>query len=84
MSIPSNLPPNTPPTPPSNQPPTSYMDPTGAWAKFLSTSGAPATAQDVKIFLQGIMKMFNVVIQQQQAAAARANEQLKKAASGEE
>jgi hypothetical protein len=60
------------------------MDPTGAWAKFLSTPGHAATADDVKMFMKGMLKMFNVLIQQQNAAAQRANDKLKRAIEGDE
>jgi hypothetical protein len=36
------------------------------------------------MFMQGVLKMFNVIIQQQNAAAQRSAEKLKKAAEGEE
>ena len=72
-----------PSQPPTNLP-TSYVDPSGAWAKFLSTPGSPATAQDVQMFMNGLLKFFNVMIQQQQAATKRALDQLKKVAKGEE
>jgi hypothetical protein len=94
MSIPSDPtqpPPNfpkPPPTGPQNQSPasqpTSYVDPTGAWAKFLSTPGHAASADEVKLFMEGMLKMFNVLIQQQNAAAKRASEQMKKAIEGDE
>jgi hypothetical protein len=58
-------------------------DPTGVWSKFLSGGGNVATPQEVKMFIQGILKMFNVLIQQQNAAAERAAQQLKKAEEGE-
>ncbi len=93
MSIPSDPsqpPPKIPPQPPvspqgqpTSQMPTSYVDPTGAWAKFLSTPGHQASAEDVKVFMQGMLKMFNVLIQQQNEAAKRAAEKLKKAIEGE-
>jgi hypothetical protein len=88
-SDPSNLPPKIHPTPgtPANQPQnpmptTSNVDPTGAWSAFLSTPGHQASADDVKMFLQGLLKTFNIVIQQQNQAAQRANQKLKKAAEG--
>lgn len=64
--------------------PTSYVDPSGAWAKFLSASGTPATAEDVKMFMNGLLKFFNVIIQQQQAAFKRSIDRLKKAEQGDE
>jgi hypothetical protein len=64
--------------------PTSYLDPTGAWQKFLSAGGATATPQEVQMFMQGMLKMFNVLIQQQNEAYHRSNEQLKKAEEGDE
>lgn len=70
---------------PQPQPPTtSYLDPTGTWQKFLSAGGIVATPQEVQMFVRGILKMFNVVIQQQNEAYQRANEQLRKAEKGEE
>lgn len=89
-SDPSHYPPKIPQTPPApqSQPtqnlPTSYVDPTGAWAKFLGGTGTPATAEEVQKFMQGMLKMFNVLIQQQNEAAKRANEKLKKAIEGED
>lgn len=74
------------PQPGQQQPmlPTSYVDPTGAWAKFLSTPGQSASAEDVKIFMQGLLKFFSLIIQQQQDSFKRSMEQLKKAQEGEE
>jgi hypothetical protein len=60
------------------------LDPAGVWTKFLSTGGIVASPQDVKMFVQGIMKMFNVLIQQQNAAAKRASDVMKKAETGDE
>lgn len=74
----------TQPSQPSTNLPTSYVDPSGAWAKFLSTPGNPATAKDVQLFMNGLLKFFNVMIQQQQAATKRALDKLKKVAKGEE
>lgn len=68
----------------SNPPEKSSLDPTGAWSKFLSTPGHIATPEEVKMFMQGMLKMFNILIQQQNAAYKRSNEQLKKAAEGED
>ena len=73
-----------PPIQPGGQQPTPNVDPTGAWSKFLSTSGNVATPQEVQMFMQGILKMFNVIIQQQNASYHRSNEQLKKAIEGQE
>lgn len=93
MSIPSDpnyLPPKSSNIPPPqlNQPegsyPTSYVDPTGAWAKFISTPGNPASAEDVKMFMQGLLKFFGVLIKQEQDAAKRAADKLKRAAQGDE
>lgn len=87
------MPPNIPPSEPAqqftpqNQPgkfPTSNVDPTGAWAAFLSTPGHPASAEQVKVFMQGMLKMFNVLIQQQDAAVKKANERLKRSIEGKE
>lgn len=64
--------------------PTSYVDPTGAWARFLSTPGQPATSQEVQLFMNGLLKFFNVIIQQQQAAFKRSMDHLKKVEKGEE
>ena len=84
MSIPSDIPPSSPPTPPQNQPQTSSVDPTGAWAKFLSTPNQAASAEDVKMFIGGLLKMFNVLIQQQQASAKRAAQFQKDVIEGRE
>lgn len=93
MSIPSDPSSRLPPVSPHSQIPdqkpapiqgqTFNPDPTGIWTKFLSQSGTPPTAEEVKTFINGILKMFNLIIQQQQKAAARANEGLKRAAQGE-
>ncbi len=53
------------------------MDPTGVWAKFLSSPGHPATPKDIQMFIQGLLKSFNVLIQQSDAAAKRASDQIK-------
>ena len=85
MTTPTDPAGNTPPVnpiPPTT--PTSNVDPTGAWSKFLSTPGEAATADQVKQFLQGMMKMFNVIIQQQDAAAKRSAQRLKDAISGDQ
>jgi hypothetical protein len=66
------------------QTPRSYLDPTGTWSKFLTGGGQVATPQEVQMFMQGMLKMFNVVIQQQQAAYQRANQKLRKAEEGNE
>jgi hypothetical protein len=70
---------------PETQPmPKSFEDPAGVWSKFLSVHGNIATPEEVHIFIQGMLKMFNVLIQQQNEAAKRSAEVLKKAAEGEE
>ncbi len=82
--------PSQPQTPPPIQPqppeqqalPTSYVDPTGAWAQFLSTPGHKATAEDVQMFMRGLLKFFNVVIQQQQDSFKRSIDKLKQAEEG--
>jgi hypothetical protein len=93
MSVPSNPPqypsniPQQPPPVPENEPPkgtpVGNIDPTGVWTKFLSTPGNAASPEDVKLFLQGMLKTFNALIQQQNEAAKRANEQLKKTIQGD-
>ena len=75
----------TPPIqPPGLQQPAQNLDPSWVWSKFLSTPGHVATPQEVKMFMQGLLKMFNVIIQQQNEAYRRANEKLKKAAEGKD
>ncbi len=64
--------------------PTSYVDPSGAWAKFLSTPNAPATAKEVQLFMNGLLKFFNVVIQQQQDSFKRSIQRLKDSEEGNE
>jgi hypothetical protein len=78
------IPPPIPPEPskPVTALPTSYVDPTGAWAGFLSTPGHPASAQEVQLFMNGLLKFFNVLIQQQQDAAKRSLEKLKESEEG--
>ena len=82
--------PNPPPAPtpdgnsPVDTPDLSKIDPTGVWQKFLSVGGNQATAQEVKMFIQGLMKSFNTLIQQQQAAAAKAHQRLKNVAEGKD
>jgi hypothetical protein len=65
-------------------PPKTYEDPAGVWSKFLSVHGNVATPEEVHMFIQGLLRMFNVIIQQQSEAAKRSAEVLKKAAEGEE
>lgn len=72
------------PPPPSGTAPMSNLDPTGIWTKFLSSGGMTATPDQVKAFIQGLLKSFNLIIQQQLKAAARAHEKMKKAIEGEE
>lgn len=79
-----NTPPPSQPARPQPSQPVGNIDPTGTWSKFLSTPSAVATPEEVKMFMQGMLKMFNVIIQQQDAAYKRANEKLKKAEEGEE
>ena len=55
---------------------TSQSDPTGMLANFLATPGNPASPQEVETFIQGMMKFFNTMIQQQQANMQQANQQL--------
>lgn len=81
-SNPSPIQPSQPSQP--SQYPTSYVDPTGAWAKFLGTPDNPATAQEVQMFMNGLLKFFNIIIQQQQAAFKRSMDELKKAQTGDE
>ena len=52
------------------------MDPAGIWLKFL---GPQATVNDVKMFLQGLEKMLQVLVQQNDAAFKRALEAQKRA-----
>ncbi len=82
MTSPVN--PSQPPSGPSAPPTDTQIDPTGVWQKFLSASGTQATPQDVQAFMQGLLKMFSIVIQQQQAAAQRANQNLKDIIEGNE
>jgi len=94
MSAPSNPTPPIPPTsqqpqqsspqqaappPPGGPLPKSSVDPTGQWAKFL---GPTATAKDVENFIHGLLKTFNVLIQQAQRAAKRAADEMKKSIEG--
>ncbi len=82
----SNIPPYTPPgqQPPPGAPPpqTSYLDPSGKWAAFLSTPGNPASAEQVKMFMNTMLQFFNSMVAQQQADMQQANQQLKNVAEG--
>lgn len=80
---PSKGSPEIPPMQPVT-PTTSRLDPTGAWSKFLTTPGGVASPEEVKMFINGIMKMFNVIIQQQTEAAKRASQKLKRSIEGED
>ena len=79
---PNPLPPNQPPS--IQMPPMANPDPSGTWAKFLGGSGGPASPEEVRMFVQGLLKMFNVMIQQEQKRAKEASEKLKRAAEGED
>jgi hypothetical protein len=89
MSIPAGgIPPSHPnqpqqPQTPANLP-TSYVDPTGTWAAFLSKSGTPATAKDVQMFMNGLLKFFSIIIKQQQDAYKRSMQHLKDVEEGRE
>ena len=76
--------PSVPPGGAGQPPPVSNLDPTGAWSRFLSSGGQVATPKEVEMFMQGMLKMFNVIIQQQNEAYKRSNEKLKRAIEGEE
>lgn len=82
MASPVN--PSQPPQGASAPPTDTQIDPTGVWQRFLSASGTQATPQDVQTFMQGLLKMFSIVIQQQQEAAQRANQNLKEIAEGDQ
>jgi len=100
MSIPSDplqphsIPPKIEPSQPPMQPaapgggptgqPLSSLDPTGAWTRFLSTPGHPASPKDVEMFIQGLLRMFDLLIQQQTEQAQKAAEKLKKVAEGKD
>lgn len=75
---------NPSPPPPAGTAQMANLDPTGIWTKFLSSGGMPATREQVNAFIQGMLKSFNLIIQQQLKAAARAHEKMKKAIEGEE
>ena len=92
MTIPDNPPPPIPPPmPPSRSPAASgadpyeptfgtnpqLTDPTGAWQKFLSQSGTPATPQDVARFFNTLLSFFNLMIKQADDAHKRQMEQQK-------
>jgi hypothetical protein len=95
-NTPPNVPPNVPPTTPqvttgsqqssskSNPPPaTSWEDPTGAWQRFLSVNGTPATPREVEIFIATLMKFFsNVIIAQSNKAAKESSQRMKDAIEG--
>ena len=93
-NTPPNVPPNVPPTTPqvttgsqqsSSSPPpqTSWEDPTGAWQRFLSVNGTPASPKEVEIFIHTLMKFFsNVIIAQSNKAAKESAEKMKDAIDG--
>lgn len=74
---------STTPVSASNYESENSIDPTGVWTKFLSTPGHPATAKDVKLFMNGLLKSFGVLIQQNQRAMERAKREMKRAERGE-
>jgi hypothetical protein len=61
---------------PFDQPKYNPLDPAGIWLKFL---GPQATVNDVKMFLQGLEKMLQVLVQQNDAAFKRAMDAQKRA-----
>lgn len=80
----SPLEPTPPPQPSPIEQQKSWEDPTGAWQKFLSASGQQATPQEVQMFIQGLLKNFNIIIQQSNEAHKRAMDDIKKAFEGTE
>ncbi len=83
--------PPMPPTPgeppaasPSQPMPLVPGDPAGVWQRFLTINGQQPSPEEVQLFVQGLLKFFNVMIQQQQASMQRANEQLKRVAQGQD
>lgn len=93
----SNPPPTPPPTtPPSSEAPgttsgseqtasqstqqLSWEDPAGAWQKFL---GPTASARDVQMFIDQLMKFFsNVIMRQSNEASKRAYQAMKDSIEG--
>lgn len=73
-----SLPPSSPAeqAAPFAQPERTSMDPGGIWLKFL---GPQATVNDVKMFLNGLEKMMQVLVQQNDASFKRALEAQKRA-----
>ena len=61
----------------TDSPEYSNMDPLGIWQRFLSTAGNPAKPEDVKRFLETLMKYFNTLIAQQEKKALEAIKKLK-------
>jgi hypothetical protein len=58
------------------------IDPAGTWARFLSQGGTKATADDVKLFLQGFEKMLQVLVQRNAEAFKRSIKRSKEAQEG--
>ncbi len=66
------------PVPVSNRP-SADADPTGVWQKFLSVGSNQATPEQVKLFLNSLLKMFGVLIDQDARAFKRSMQRLKEA-----
>ncbi len=91
MSIPSNIPPNYAKAlegmvqaAEAQKMSMEKVDPTGVWTKFLGQSGAgiQPTPEQVKAFINGILKMLAIEIKREAKKMKEVLQEQKRAASG--
>lgn len=54
------------------------------WQTFLSKGGTPATEQQAKLFMNGLLKFFNTLVAQERARLSKANKHLRDVIEGKE
>ncbi|MDQ5956259.1 MAG: hypothetical protein ACH349_02680 [Candidatus Rhabdochlamydia sp.] len=83
----------TEPIPPSGPQPTQPQKPTPSskdqeairvWQTFLSKGGTPATEEQAKLFMNGLLKFFNTLVAQERARLSKANKHLRDVIEGKE
>ncbi|MEN9343923.1 MAG: hypothetical protein RLZZ453_710 [Chlamydiota bacterium] len=68
----------------SAQPSFKNVDPSGVWTAFLSQGGHPPTPEQVKLFLQSLMKQMSLQIQHELQLQKEAARRLRRALEGEQ